>query len=189
MKFRLSPSDALRAARLQQNVSENDRVLRLLSDYLNLTPRLLDRKTVLELAEDCSVSPDDAFRTLLCACLGLNIPDSPDDRRLERLYFQPGLRRLSPDIYLNDAYTRTVRFSELSVGRWHFTHGEYLAYEPFVCGHPVLTSDFREIPQLGYFDSTFRFPSVTENGVEWMTVTPNEVETMGSRLHRHTGAF
>lgn len=178
MKFRLSPSDALRAARLQQNVSENDRVLRLLSDYLNLTPRLLDRKTVLELAEDCSVSPDDAFRTLLCACLGLNIPDSPDDRRLERLYFQPGLRRLSPDVYLNDAYTRTVRFSELSVGRWHFTHGEYLAYEPFVCGHPVLTSDFREIPQLGYFDSTFRFPSVTENGVEWMTVTPNEVETM-----------
>lgn len=178
MKLCLSPADALQAARLQQTAPENDRVLRLLSVYLNLTPRALDKQTVLSLASDCSIPADDAFRALLCAACGLEIPEKAEDRRLERLYFQPGLHRLSPDRYRNDAYARTIRFSDLSVGKWRFTHGEYLAFEPFVCGHPTLTSDFREIPQIGYFDSTFRYPSVTENGVEWMTVTPNEVETM-----------
>lgn len=178
MNRKLSPSDALRAARLQQTAADNDRILLLLSRYLNLTPRLLDARTVRDLAADCRIPQEDTFRTLLAAACGLDIPDNADDRRLERLYFQPGLVRLSPAVYRNDAYVKTVRFGDLSVGNWRFTHGEYRAFEPFVCGHPILTPDFREIPRIGYFDEPFRFPSVTEGGVEWMTVTPNEVETM-----------
>lgn len=187
MKRKLSPSDELRAARLQQTAADNDRILLLLSRYLNLTPRLLDARTVRALADDCRISREDAFRTLLAAACGLNIPDNADDRCLERLYFQPGLVRLSPAVYRNDAYVRTVRFGELTVGKWRFTHGEYRAFEPFVCGHPILTPDFREIPRIGYFDETFRFPSVTEGGVEWMTVTPNEVETMREPIAAASG--
>lgn len=178
MKLNLSPSDALRVARLKKITEENDRILRLYADYLNLTPRLLDARTVRDLAADCGIPVADAFRALFCASIGLEIPDNPDDRRLERVYIQPGVRCLSPAPYRNDAYVKTVRFGDLSVGKWRFTHGEYHAFEPFVCGHPVLTSDFREIPQIGFFEERFSFPSVTENGVEWMTVTPNEAETM-----------
>ncbi len=178
MKLILSPSDALRVARLKQVTQENDRILRLYADYLNLTPRLLDARTVHDLASDCGIPAADAFRALFSASIGLEIPDNPDDRRLERVYIQPGVRCLSPAPYRNDAYVKMVRFGNLSVGKWRFTHGEYHAFEPFVCGHPVLTSDFREIPQIGFFEERFSFPSVTENGVEWMTVTPNEAETM-----------
>ena len=178
MKLILSPSDALRVARLKQVTQENDRILRLYADYLNLTPRLLDARTVRDLASDCGIPAADAFRALFSASIGLEIPDNPDDRRLERVYIQPGVRCLSPAPYRNDAYVKTVRFGNLSVGKWRFTHGEYHAFEPFVCGHPVLTSDFREIPQIGFFEERFSFPSVTENSVEWMTVTPNEAETM-----------
>lgn len=187
MNLHLSPADALRAARLRQTSAENDRVLLLLSHYLNLTPRLLDTRTVRALARDCTIPEDDAFRALLAAACGLEIPDNPDDRRLERLYFQPGLHRLSPAPYRDDAYARTVRFSDLTVGKWCFTHGEYRAFEPFVCGHPTVTPDFREIPQIGYFPETFRYPSVTENGVDWMTVTPNEVETMRTPIAEARG--
>ena len=44
MKLNLSPSDALRVARLKKITEENDRILRLYADYLNLTPRLLDAR-------------------------------------------------------------------------------------------------------------------------------------------------
>lgn len=178
MKLTLSPSDALRVARLKKITEENDRILRLYANYLNLTPRLLDARTVRNLAADCTIPAADAFRALFSASIGLDVPDNPDDRRLERVYIQAGVRSLSPTPYRNDAYVKTVRFGDLSVGKWRFTHGEYHAFEPFVCGHPVLTSDFREIPQIGFFEERFSFPSVTENGVEWMTVTPNEAETM-----------
>ena len=178
MKLTLSPSDALRVARLKKITEENDRILRLYANYLNLTPRLLNARTVRDLAADCTIPAADAFRALFSASIGLDVPDNPDDRRLERVYIQAGVRSLSPTPYRNDAYVKTVRFGDLSVGKWRFTHGEYHAFEPFVCGHPVLTSDFREIPQIGFFEERFSFPSVTENGVEWMTVTPNEAETM-----------
>lgn len=178
MKLHLSPADARKAADLQNTARENDRVLLLLATYLNRTPRLLDKPTVTDFAADCGISVDDAFGALFSAACGLDCADRAADRRLERLYLRPALRRLSPADYRNDAYVRAVRFNDLSVGKWRFTHGEYHAFEPFVCGHPTLSPDFREIPQIGYFDETFRFPSVTENGVEWMTVTPNEVETM-----------
>lgn len=178
MKQTLSQADAQRAAQLKHTAEENDRVLRLLAQYLNLTPRLLDTKMVTDLAKECNITIDEAFRALFSAACGLNVPDDANDRRIERLYFRQGLHRLSPADYRNDPYTKQIRFSDLSVGKWRFTHGSYHAFEPFVCGHPIVTPDFREIPQIGYFESDFSFPSVTENGVEWMTVTPNEIETM-----------
>lgn len=187
MRLALSHEDLMRVARLKKITEDNDRVLRLFADYLNLTPRMIDARTVRELAAECEIPTDDAYRTLLCAACGLEIPDSAEDRRLERTYFRPSLRRLSPEVYRNDEYARTVSFSDLSVGKWHFTHGGFCAYEPFVCGHPTLTEELREIPSIGYFDEPFRYPSVTENGVEWMTVTPNEVETMREPIARAHG--
>lgn len=57
MKLNLSPSDALRVARLKKITEENDRILRLYADYLNLTPRLLDARTVRDFAADCGIPP------------------------------------------------------------------------------------------------------------------------------------
>ena len=34
------------------------------------------------------------------------------------------------------------------------------------------------LPQLGWFDTSFRFPAVKENNLVWMTVTPNEINTI-----------
>lgn len=178
MKLKLSPQDTLRAGRLAQTATENDRLLRLWSTYLNETPRAIDRKTVTSLAQECDIPEEDAFRALFAAACGLDVADDPDDRRMERLYFAPGLHERSPEEYRNDPYIRTVCFPLLSAGQWCFTQGSYQPWEPFVCGHPLVTSDFREIPQLGYFREAFSFPAVTEGSVEWMTVKPNEIETM-----------
>ena len=64
MKLNLSPSDALRVARLKKITEENDRILRLYADYLNLTPRLLDARTVRDLAADCGIPAADAFHRI-----------------------------------------------------------------------------------------------------------------------------
>ncbi len=187
MKRLLSPHDLVTVEKLRQTVANNDRILLLLSNYLNLTPRLLDAKTVSEFAQECSLPTADAFRVLFSAVCGLDVPKNADDRRLERLYLNVGLRCLSPLPYLNDAYVKAIRFGDLTVGKWKFTHESFHAYEPFVCGHPILTDDFREIPQIGFFEKEFRFPAVLENGVDWMTVTPNEVETMKEPIEKANG--
>ncbi len=175
---RFSPDDQRRLAQFLRIRAENDRVLRLYSQYLNHSPRFLTADMVDSLARDCDIPLEDAFRSLFSAALGLETDCNADDRRLERLYIQDGVRLLDPTHYLQDPYVKTIRFPSCSIGSWEFTTGEYAPYEPFACGHPKLLSDGREIPRLGFFSVPFSFPAVLENGVEWMTVKPNEIETM-----------
>ena len=52
---------------------------------------------------------------------------------------------------------------------------------------PIVFEDGRVVPQLGFFDTEFPYPVVFENGVEWMLVTPNEVETMREDIKKAHG--
>jgi SAM-dependent methyltransferase len=42
----------------------------------------------------------------------------------------------------------------------------------------TVTDRLAEIPAIGYFPEGFTYPMVLENGVEWMAIKPNEIETM-----------
>ena len=167
-----------RKADLDTVMYQNDIITYAYSRYLNHTPRFLTREMVEELANDCSVSNETAFLSLFSAACGLDPDTTPSHRTLEREYLYRGVRQLQGSDYTNDAYCQAVSFSDQQLGRWEMKTGFYAPYEPFVWNHPVLTPEFREIPQIGYFSEEFRFPAILEDGVEWMTVTPNEIETM-----------
>ena len=174
-------------SRLDDVMRDNDLVVSVLSEYINNHPRFIDATMVEDLARACHVSNHEAFCTLLTAACGLDTVDTPAHRTLERQYFIPSLRRLDPAVYENDAYAKTVRFPNVTHGKWELCQHSYAPYEPFVRTHPVVTSELREIPQLGYFDVEFPFPAILEDGIEWMTITPNEVETMREPIAKSHG--
>lgn len=165
-------------AQLTRIMNDNDLIVRILSEYINYHPRFLTQEMVEDLASSCSVTTDEAFRTLFAAACGLDTADDREHRLLEQQYFIPGVRRLDPLPYQNDDYVKVIRFPTVKHKKWELCTHSYAPYEPFVCNHPVLSRELREIPQIGYFAEEFPFPAVLENGIEWMTVTPNEVETM-----------
>ena len=174
-------------SRLDEIMRDNDLVVGVLSEYINNHPRFLDAKMVEDLAHECHVSNHEAFCTLLSAACGLDTVDNPAHRALERQYFIPSLQKLEPSVYENDAYAKTVKFPNVTHGKWELCQHSYAPYEPFVRTHPVVTKELREIPQLGYFDVEFSFPAILENGIEWMTITPNEVETMREPIAKCRG--
>ena len=51
----------------------------------------------------------------------------------------------------------------------------------------IIISEYTEIPSIGYFDKKFVFPTVFENGVEWMAIKPNEIETMKQSISEACG--
>ena len=174
-------------SRLDAIMRDNDFVVRILSEYINEHPRFIDATMVEDLARECHVSHHEAFCTLLCAACGLDTVENPAHRTLERLYLIPALRQLDPTIYANDAYAKTVQFPNVKHGKWELCRHSYAPYEPFVRTHPVVTRELCEIPQIGYFDVEFPFPAILENGIEWMTITPNEVETMREPIKHARG--
>ena len=172
---------------LKKTMHDNEVIVQILSEYINLNPRFLTAEMVEDLAQNCHVSNEEAFCTLFAAACGLESAEDRYHRSLERTYFVPGVKRLDPLPYQNDAYVQTVRFPTQTLGKWEMCEHSYAPYEPFVRNDPVLLPSFCEIPQIGYFDREFVFPAVLENGIEWMTVTPNEVETMREPIAKSCG--
>ena len=176
-----------RKSRIDTVMEQNELILTLMSQYLNYAPRFLTAETVESLASECKISNDEAFLALFGAALGLDCADNKEHRLLERLYLRTGILRLDPTVYQNDPYYRQISFPAVKTARWEFKESRYDPYEPFVRNDPLVTSELREIPQLGYFEKEFRFPAVLENGIEWMTVTPNEIETMKEPIQKSHG--
>ena len=174
-------------SRLDEIMRDNDIIVSILSEYINNHPRFIAAAMVEDLARECHVSHHEAFCTLLSAACGLDTVDDPAHRALERQYIIPALRKLDPAVYENDAYATTVRFPNVTHGKWELCQHSYAPYEPFVWTHPVVKKDLCEIPQIGYFDMEFHFPAILENGIEWMTITPNEVETMREPIAKCRG--
>ena len=173
---------------LQSIMRQNNLITYAYSRYLNLMPRFLTPDMVKGLADDCQIDTHTAFLTLFAAACGLDTASDRTHRELERLYIRTGVRQLSPEVYRNDLYYRTVHFPAQKNGAWETREEFYAPYEPFVCNHPTVTDILREIPQIGYFTEQFRFPAILENGVEWMTVTPNEIETMRKPIENSVGS-
>lgn len=159
-------------------IQENRFATELYSRYLNYTPRLLCDGTVESFSKECGLSVEEGFLALFSAACGLESDENKWHRHIERTYLAPCIQCLDVCSFQEDAYYKAVHFPTVENGQWKLCTESFLPFEPFVRNDPLLTEELRELPQIGYFKEEFKFPSVLENGVEWMTVTPNEIETM-----------
>ena len=51
----------------------------------------------------------------------------------------------------------------------------------------VIGNDFSEYAPLGFFTERFDFPAVLENGNEWMTLTPVDMDTCVEAIEKSRG--
>ena len=63
-------------------------------------------------------------------------------------------------------------------GAFELGYASYRPYELFVADDLRAYPDGAVLPVLGYFTRPFAYPVLTENGREWMTATPNEINTI-----------
>ena len=156
----------------------NAAFFRAVARYLHDFPRLVTPEIIRELIDECGVSEQEAFCAVLCAALDIDEERSPREASLARDYIPRAVRALDPAPYRADPYFKNICVPHKAVGEWKLTHETYAPYEGFVCGNLHTDDGFRAIPPIGYFVEEFSFPAVMQNGVEWMAIKPNEIETM-----------
>ena len=149
---------------------ENETILARLSGFLcadarAITPEALAEMTALGLRED------EAYMHLLAAWLELPAP-------LWRRYLPRMLHRLDAADYQADPCLQAFHAATGAEGPIALGEDRYAPCELFVADDFVTDQDDRVYPQLGWFREEFRFPALTENGRVWMTVTPNEINTI-----------
>lgn len=159
----------------------------LVSDFLNNCPDAITPELIKEVNADGFIPDEMLCKSLLIGLFDLQPESKENDKILVNKYLYKSLKKLNPIEYYHNPYFQNIHIPEVPFQNWKLTHTTYKPYELFVCNDIILTKDFREIPQLGFFTEPFTFPAVHENGREWMAIKPNEIETMRMAISKASG--
>lgn len=165
----------------------NNVIFERLAILLNNKPDFITKEMVFELTESYGLSVSDAYSLLLCAALGFDT-ENEFDRCLWESYSPHLIHHLDEELFVNDAYYKAVRINDgKKLNEWELREDTLAPFTAFVCDDPLTLPDGRIIPQIGFFDSEFRFLSVLQNGREWMTMMPNELVTQRFPIKKASG--
>ncbi len=162
--------------RLKRTMERNFRVTRLYAAYLNNFPSIITAEMIDEICGG-GISREDAIAALLSEIFGLDTESITEDRTIFRDYIQPSIRILDKEKYTSNPYYKNVKIENIKDGSWELRREAYEPYRAVICEDVNISEDFREIPPLGFFTERFEFPAVLEDGNEWMTLTPVDMDT------------
>lgn len=165
---------------------DNHKVFALLSNYLNNAPDFIDKEEISEIVQ-YGVTYEHAFAVILAAAFGLDIVDNMDDKDLFNNYFNRMFFKLDASEYYDNPYYKNIKIPTIKMGTSELKYEKYKPFEGFVYNDIVKTREGRQIPQIGFFETEFKYPAILENGRIWMTVTPNEIETMKEAVDQAFG--
>ena len=172
----MTERDKIKLSRLKEVFERNFKITNMYAQYLERYPEVITEEMINALTEDGDVTKEEAIVALLSEIFALDFANI-DDRILIRDYLTPSVRLLDKNKYENDPYYKNIKLQNISDGKWEIRLEEYKPYRGVICHDMMIFDDFREVPPLGFFTETFRFPAILENGNEWMTLTPVDLDT------------
>ena len=156
------------------------------AELLQRYPEIITKEMVDVLTEDGSISKEEAIVALLSEIFALDF-ERGEDRVLIRDYLTPSVRILEAKKYENNPYYKNIPLDSIKNGSWEIKWEEYKPYQAVICDDMMLLEDYREVPPLGFFTESFRFPAILENGNEWMTLTPVDLDTCEEAIAAASG--
>ena len=165
----------------------NERLLNLLSMYLNDAPRAVAPEDIAALRE-FDISTEEAFALTLAGLFSLDIADNEADRTFYDAYFPHMIHLQKREDFANDPYLQAIEFPEHAlIGNASFAWETFAPFEGFVCDDFTTMPDGRIIPHIGFFEDEYRYPTAMEDGRIWMSVTPQEINTVRPAIEAARG--
>lgn len=168
--------DKEKFSRLAATFEQSFRMTQLYAAYLERFPEVITSEMVDALTEDGEISREEALIALLSEIFGLDFARS-EDRVLIRDFLTPSVRLLDDEKYKKNPYYNNIRIENVVDGRWELRREAYEPYRGVIAGDMMIREDLSEVAPLGFFTRRFEFPAVLEDGNEWMTLTPVDLDT------------
>ena len=172
-----SYGEKLKIDRLFETFSNNFRLTQLYAAYLEQFPEIITKDMINSICEDGRISKTNAIAAILSEMFSLDTDNSEDDKAFFRNYILPSIRILDAKRYTENPYYKNIKLPDVKLGAWEFKNESYLPYRAVICDDMIIKEDFTEIAPIGFFEEEFRFPAVLEDGNEWMTLTPVDLDT------------
>ena len=182
----MTEREKIKFERMVDTFRRNFRVTRLYAGYLDTCPKAITREMIDALTEEGDISREVAIGALLSEIFGLSFDDA-EDRRIIMDYITPSIRLLNTKKYTDNPYYKNISLDNRSLGNWEIRKEKYEPYQAVICDDMIIGDDFTEIPSLGFFTEEFHFPAILENGNEWMTLTPVDLDTCEEAINEAHG--
>ena len=180
-------ADRAKLERLDKIFSRNFKITQMYALYLERFPELISREMVDAMTDGTGFSSAEAIVAILSEAFGLDMDKSSEDRILIRDYLTPSVRMLDPKRYTENPYYKNIKIDNIKDGSWEFRLESYAPYRAVICHDMIIRDDFCEVPPLGFFPDEFSFPAVLEDGNEWMTLTPVDLDTSDEAIEAAHG--
>lgn len=129
-----------------------------------------------------------AFYYSLMDVMQINL-ENEENRIIGGKYILPGIRCLDNTIYEENPYFKRMQLNDQKFKNLELKFLSYLPFEGFPFDDIKVEENnlFNEITQVGFFKKTYTFLALLENNEIWMSVNPNEIETMREPINNAKG--
>ena len=108
-----------------------------------------------------------------------------ENKKVLDAYLLNNLKKLDEKEYLDNEYVKTIKATG-KYKRYALKNITYEPYQLFAYDDISLEGD-KENSRIGYFDHKFSYLALTEGNNVWMSLNPNEIETMKPFINKAKG--
>ncbi|MCQ2815082.1 MAG: hypothetical protein MJ227_02175 [Bacilli bacterium] len=162
-----------------------------LSDILNYMYQPIEsinNQTISLLMKNNDISLKDAYLILMCNHLELDM-ENMENISIVNKYIRPYLNEVKIQDFSQNPYYFTVKINEIEENGLKLFTDHYSEYELFPIDDIYVdsSSNFEEFTPVGFSQKAIPFIALNENGKTWMSITPNEINTMQKGIKESDG--
>ena len=118
---------------------------------------------------------EEALIEVLYDFYGLNKDDESNNQIMDECFLN-AIHKLNPSDYLNDPYVKAIK-NKGHTGKYALKEITYEPYQLFASDE-IKVVNYHEYSQVGYFDQRFSYLALFMGNSVWMSLNPNEINTM-----------
>ena len=187
MLVNLNNDDVLEFKRLNEIMKYNTMFLNIVSNYINFHDIEINDKLIKRFKKEVNVNNKEAFYHLFYSFFIDELKEK--DKEVMDSYLRKSLTCLKINDYFNNHYNLRINATNKKYKNWAFKNDSFKSFQGFIFGETQVDeiNYFLETPSFGFFEKQYSYLAVLENNREWMTITPNEMNTMKEPIEKALG--
>lgn len=181
--MKISPKLNKRVQELISNNNVNINVADLLVNAFSYTD-IFDIDEIKQYIKE-GLNEKEAMMEIFCRSFNIDY-ELDENKEVMDAYILNNLKKLNPNTYLDNEYAKSIK----ATGKYKKYALKYITYEPyqlFAYDDISLNEDI-ENSHIGYFDHKFSYLALTQGNNIWMSLNPNEIETMKPYIDKAKGS-